>query len=497
MTMTTTKMPVLLAFLVLIATAATVFHDETTILDVHGFTVPSPSLFDSYNGRRTVERSVISSSSGSIMSIQSPQTRLILGLAAEDYLEDLSKESEDDGSKKSNATATESSSNEYLDDSSLKDPETYLDDLSARSSPTSSSSSSKVNGLSNDYLDDSSLKEPETYLDDLSSSSSSSIKDGAKSRDEASPKYLEDLSSSTWNYTPTTPSKEDDEKSSATPTADGEVSASVALSSLLQLGAATGRGEFATADQKEKAANYISVLEHNNPTSDATKSSKMLGRWTLVYSSSQLFRSSPFFMAGRAVCTTPDQAKQYDWFCDMHRKALAISTIGQVRQVVSETRLTSEFEVQVGSVPFLSDFTPFAYSGGWPVSIDGSIVSSADITPTDDGSGWEIFMDTVEIKGSNIPLLRQVLDNGLMLASRQLGSFLEENIDSYTNPKPIFDTTYLSDTIRISRDQDGKVFVYAKESHDTTPTEYSDSDSDLGFLKLLEGFNDAVVKFYI
>ena len=108
-----------------------------------------------------------------------------------------------------------------------------------------------------------------------------------------------------------------------------------------------------------------------------------------------------------------------------------------------------------------------------------------------------IALFPVEIKGSNIPVLRQILDQGLKLGSRDLGSFLESNIDTYSNPRPIFETTYLSDTIRISRDQDGKVFVYGKVSGDTEPTDYSSVDSDLGVARLLEGFNDAITKFYL
>ena len=84
----------------------------------------------------------------------------------------------------------------------------------------------------------------------------------------------------------------------------------------------------------------------------------------------------------------------------MHRKALAISQIGVVRQIVSNKKLVSEFEVQVGAVPFLSDFTPFTYSGGLPFAIEGALVSSADITSTPSGTGWELYMDTVEVKGS-------------------------------------------------------------------------------------------------
>jgi len=264
---------------------------------------------------------------------------------------------------------------------------------------------------------------------------------------------------------------------------------------LLGLASSTGRGEFAAAFQKEKAGEWIKILENASPTPEPTNSALSQGTWELVYSDTQLFRSSPFFMAGRAVCSTPEEAEQYDWFCDMHRGALAISQIGAVRQVVSEDRLISEFEVKAGAVPFLSDFTPFAYSGGWPVTIEGAIVSSADITPT--GDGWEIYMDSVEIKGSNLPGLRQILDAGLKLQSRPLSKVLEDNVDSYSVPKPIFKTTYLSETLRVSRDQDGKVFVYTKTSDSTEPKDYSSVLSDLGVTKLLGGFNDAVTKIYI
>lgn len=124
-------------------------------------------------------------------------------------------------------------------------------------------------------------------------------------------------------------------------------------------------------------------------------------------------------------------------------------------------------------------------------------MSSADITPTNEGESWEIFMDTVEIKGSNIPGLRQALDSGVKLQSRELGSFLEQNIDGYTNPRPMFKTTYLGEGIRIARDQDDKIFIYSKTSDEVNPTDYSGVMSDLGASKLLEGFNDAITKFYL
>lgn len=275
------------------------------------------------------------------------------------------------------------------------------------------------------------------------------------------------------------------------------------LTPLLTTAATTDRGQFASDNQKEMMDSIIAELESMSPSSEEfsqpTLSSSITGTWELVYSDTQLFRSSPFFMAGRAVCKDGEEAERYDWFCDMHRAALAISEIGKVRQIISsEGRMISEFETNVGSIPFLSDFTPLKYSGGLPFKIEGAIVSSADITPTPDGKGWSILMDSVEIKGSNIPLLRQILDSGrATLQSRDLGSFLENNVDGYTNPRPIFETTYMDDMIRISRDQDDKVFVYAKASDVTEATEYKSVEADLGILKLLEGLNDNFFKISI
>ena len=267
---------------------------------------------------------------------------------------------------------------------------------------------------------------------------------------------------------------------------------------LQSLAAITSRGEYASKEQKNAVKTVVAKLEANNPNPEPTITTDLMeGTWELVLADNgHLFRSSPFFMAGRAVCSTPEQAKQFDWFCSMHRKALAISNIASVRQIISRNRMVSEFEVKAGAVPFLSDFTPFKYSGGLPFTIDGAIVSSAELTAIN-VTTWELFMDTVEIKGSNLPGLRQLLDSGLKLQSRQLGSFLQDNVPAYTNPKPLFRTTFLNEQFRISRDQDDNIYVYVKTSDQTEPTDYSYVDADLGVAKLLEGFNDAITRFYL
>ena len=286
------------------------------------------------------------------------------------------------------------------------------------------------------------------------------------------------------------------------------IDATAIQNSILRVAASTDRGQYASAAQKESVASLVESLESNKPkqtdtfSSSATLPSYLAGTWELTYSTNQLFRSSPFFLAGRSTCKTQAEVDQYNWFCEMHRAALAISTIGVVRQVISrDGKLTNEFEVKVGAVPFVTDFLPFVkYSGGLPLTVDGAIVSTADATPMsmENKDDWQLYMDTVEIKGSNIPILRNLLDgDNSKLKSRDLSKLLEDNVDAYEVPRPVLRTTYVDSALRIVRDEDDNIFIYSRVSDSEEVTDYSNVMADLGVASLLEGFNDAVSKIYL
>lgn len=66
-------------------------------------------------------------------------------------------------------------------------------------------------------------------------------------------------------------------------------------------------------------------------------------------------------------------------------------------------------------------------------------------------------------------------------------------MESYTNPKPVFDVTYLDEEMRVCRDQDGKVFVYTKVSDEEEGTDYDDVGADLGIESLWNGFRGAIL----
>lgn len=175
------------------------------------------------------------------------------------------------------------------------------------------------------------------------------------------------------------------------------------------------------------------------------------GDWELLYSNTNLFRSSPFFMASRAICKEGAQANRFNRFCDLHRSALAHTSIGKVKQIVSPGLLTSEFETVGAVVP------------GLPVVVKGTIKSVAEIVSSN-ANDWTLQMVSTRIKEgtSNIPVFKRVLSSKrVQLPIQRLGKALER-IPAYNAPFPVFSTTYLDFDLRISRDQDKNIFVYTR-----------------------------------
>jgi hypothetical protein len=120
-----------------------------------------------------------------------------------------------------------------------------------------------------------------------------------------------------------------------------------------------------------------------------------------------------------------------------------------------EATLTSEFESNVAVAP------------GLPIIVKGTIESKATITEVS-GRDIKLKMDTVKIKRgtSNIPFANTFLDRFEGLPTRDMSDFLENTIPKrvrdYKAPEPMFRTTYLDSRVRVSRNVDNELFIYAK-----------------------------------
>ncbi len=87
------------------------------------------------------------------------------------------------------------------------------------------------------------------------------------------------------------------------------------------------------------------INSNNPPPPPPRTTTKQVGIWTLVYSSSQAFRSSPFFATFQALLGRKGVAEKIFAFTD----AFPNAKIGQARQIINEgcTELLSRVEMSV------------------------------------------------------------------------------------------------------------------------------------------------------
>jgi hypothetical protein len=164
---------------------------------------------------------------------------------------------------------------------------------------------------------------------------------------------------------------------------------------LLLLASVTNRGEYASPDERDIVIDLVTQLEALNPTFEPARN--CLGDWDLCLSSTQFFRSSPFFQAIRVAVGDENKAMAENGF-ELHDRATTASRVGRVRQIITDDKLVSEVDLEVGM------------GFGMPFKIKGTVVSSASRSYVD-GEKCELRVQSTEVKGSNIPLLNQFMDD--------------------------------------------------------------------------------------
>ena len=219
---------------------------------------------------------------------------------------------------------------------------------------------------------------------------------------------------------------------------------------LLRIAARTNRGEIASDSQVESALDIVTQLESMNPTySGELEGSKtsIEGTWDLVFTDAQLFESSPVFMTIRELYGK--NTEKVDQLFQLHRAATNTGEIGSVQQVITTTELISKVSVRNGLIP------------GAPFSLRGEIVSTADLTIIDRYS-MKLSMRETSVKNSNIPFVGSML----AVASLPVGQLLKTVTGNL--PECTLSTFYLDGDMRITRNKDDNVFVYLRDTTEST-----------------------------
>jgi hypothetical protein len=168
---------------------------------------------------------------------------------------------------------------------------------------------------------------------------------------------------------------------------------------LLLLASVTNRGVFANKDERSIVLDLVSQLEALNPT--ANPASHCDGEWELCFSSTQLFRSSPFFQTIR-IAMGDDNKQMAENAFTLHDRATAGSRIGRIRETLTSETLTSEVDLEVGVLP------------GLPFKVKGTVVTTASMNIVSDKT-MELQVQTTRVKGSNIPVVNQIIEDQLQL----------------------------------------------------------------------------------
>ena len=207
----------------------------------------------------------------------------------------------------------------------------------------------------------------------------------------------------------------------------------------------TDRGLFGFSSRKGKITSLIRDLEGLNPVSNPAESALNMGTWELIYSDTNFFLTSPFFLARQDACSAARGGKAFARYMTSLQSSSSLGSIGTVRQIITESELISEINT-------ISD------------SIDGAIVSTASIRPTLSGRAWDMSLSSLEVRGSNTFVVRQLMDikNGSNLPG---GDVLKRS-------RALLETTYLDGSTRVSRDAAGGASVFRKILDGTNPTDF-------------------------
>ncbi|CAM9339437.1 unnamed protein product, partial [Phaeothamnion confervicola] len=221
--------------------------------------------------------------------------------------------------------------------------------------------------------------------------------------------------------------------------ADPELKAKV-KGLLMQMAATSNRGQLATAEEKSVALDLVfQVGDGNDDASSFLLCGFPRGTWELVLSDTQLFRSSPFFMA-LGELFGEDRERAETVFA-LHRAATSNGEIGRVRQIISESELVSELDLSVGIL------------AGIPFAMKGTVVTKAAIAPSSSET-FSVMVQTSTVTNSN---LLPFMDNAVELPVESLYSSLRGSV-----PEVKLSTYYLDDNMRISRTPDDHFFVYVR-----------------------------------
>ena len=232
-----------------------------------------------------------------------------------------------------------------------------------------------------------------------------------------------------------------------------------------QVAATTDRGQrmnvMIAPMYQEKLIEMKNLVEALVPLSDEITQSSIEGEWELIYSSVELFRSSPFFLAIEKALN--DKAKS-DLFFKLHLLqvgSFGLSTVGRVSQYLNfdKGELISTFDTTIfglTTIPILGWFKLLPTFGGRVVTLAKGLQLKDN----------KLSMELEKTKVSEVVGLGKIpfLDSILMERWYPVNTVWKLLPWNKENPNCEINVIYIDKELRIIKDMYGALFVYIRPS---------------------------------
>ena len=234
---------------------------------------------------------------------------------------------------------------------------------------------------------------------------------------------------------------------------------------IYQIAAITDRGQrlnpFISPIYPEKLNEMDELIQDLEKHNSAISEEKLSGEWELIYSTVELFRSSPFFLAIEKALNDEFKSKLFFKLHQLQVGSFGLSTIGRIAQNIDfdKKEFISTFDTIIfglTTIPILGWFKLLPTFGG-------RVITLADELVLKDNS---IKMSLQKTKVSKVEGLNKIPIFSKILMDRwypvkEVWEKLPWNKES---PSCEVYVIYLDEDLRIMKDIYGSIFIYIRPS---------------------------------
>ena len=234
---------------------------------------------------------------------------------------------------------------------------------------------------------------------------------------------------------------------------------------IFQIAAVTDRGQrlnkLIAPMYSEKSQEMDLLIENIKNYSSEITEEALSGEWELIYSTVELFRSSPFFLAIEKALNDEYKSNLFFKLHQLQVGSFGISTIGRIAQKIDfeKKEFISTFDTTIfglTTIPVLGWFKLFPTFGGRVITLADNIVLKESL----------LEMNLQKTKVAKVDGLNRIPIFSKLLMDRwyPVKEFWEKLPWNKSSPSCEIKVIYLDEELRIMKDIYGSIFIYIKPS---------------------------------